>query len=227
MVGLHHIVLLLIELITHHHLVWILLSIDGALLQADIHLREGHGCWVGSQLLPELQVIGILHRTDLLSLEIIQRLHRLIGGHHTETLVGIAQKLVATLLVHLTDVLHKSRIVHYPTHIADAIEKHRHIKHCDIGHKGHLRRCVLHHEGDVCIFTRFQQFSVPSHYTIRIDLYAHASLTQAIDFLGKLLCIELSHRIVRTTGAQGPSIALSPIATSCQYYGQQKHHIFQ
>ena len=45
----------------------ILLGINGTLLQADVDLREGHGSGIGFDALPELNVVFILHDTDLLS----------------------------------------------------------------------------------------------------------------------------------------------------------------
>ena len=60
-VGFHNIILLLVETVGYNDFVRIFLGIDGMLLKTDVHFAEGHGGRVGSESIPESQVITIFH----------------------------------------------------------------------------------------------------------------------------------------------------------------------
>ena len=169
MVRLHNIVLLLIEPVGHDNLVRVLLRVDGVLLQADVHLAEVHGRRIRPQLLPEMQLVGVLHRPDLLSLEVCEPVYRLVRGHDAEPLIRVPQQLKSGFSVGFLHLLQELRLVHGLSHRLNIAEDARRVKHRCIVNEADLRGRVLDHERDVPVIAALQKLPVPAQHTVRID----------------------------------------------------------
>ena len=206
MVGLDDIVLLFIQAVGHDDLVGVFLGVDGALLESDVDLGEGHGRRVGPQGLPEAQVVGIFHGPDLLTLEILDRIHVLVGRHDTEALVRVAEQLIAALFVDLLDLIHKFLIVNVGTDILDAVKEAGHVEYRDVRQEGDLRGRVLHDEGDVPVLAGFQKLPVSAQYTVGIDLDPHPAAGEPGDLLRKALRVDLGNRILRARCPERPGV---------------------
>ena len=205
-VSLDDIVLLFIQAVGHDDLVGVFLGVDGALLESDVDLGEGHGRRVGPQGLPEAQVVGIFHGPDLLTLEILDRIHVLVGRHDTEALVRVAEQLIAALFVDLLDLIHKFLIVNVGTDILDAVKEAGHVEYRDVRQEGDLRGRVLHDEGDVPVLAGFQKLPVSAQYTVGIDLDPHPAAGEPGDLLRKALRVDLGNCVLRARGPERPGI---------------------
>ena len=102
----------------------------------------------------------ILHGTYLLSLEVAYSFYRLVGAHHTETLVSDSQKLISAVLIYLADEAAELSIIQYFSAFIQVFECARHIEYGQIRHERDLRSCILNYERDVPVFAGFQQLAV-------------------------------------------------------------------
>ena len=153
MIRLDDIILLLIQTVGDDDLIGILLRIDGILLKSDIHLAEVHRRRIGTQLLPEGELVWVFHGTDLLSLKIREILHRLVAGHDAEPLICVSEKLKSRFSVRLLYQLHKVSVVHGLSHGVDILKHAWHVEYRRIIDKVYLRRRILHNEGDIPVIT--------------------------------------------------------------------------
>ena len=154
-ISLNDIILLLVKPVGYDYLVRVLLSIDGVLLKAYIHLREAHRCRVCPYGFPEVEMERILHGSYLLPLKVSDPPDRFVCTHHAEALIGDAQQFVSAIFIDAAYKTAELRIIeHFPA-LIEVFESAWHIEYREIRHEGHLRRRVLHHERDVSVLARF------------------------------------------------------------------------
>ena len=221
-VRLNDIILLLVKSVGYDNLIWVLLRVDGMLLKAYIHLGEAHRRWVSSYGFPEVEMERILHGSYLLSLKVSDPPDRFVCTHHAEALIGDAQQFVSAIFIDAAYKTAELRIIeHFPA-LIEVFESAWHIEYREIGHEGHLRRRVLHHERDVSVLARFQKLAVSSKRGVCVDLYLYLSVAESVHLFGELLGIDLSYSVLRARSRQRIGISLlSPVASAA---GQQTAH---
>ena len=176
MVGLNHIVLNFLHIISHNVHVGILLTVNGSLLQPHKHLGKLHGHRGSSQRIPVFNMILICHNADLLSRQIRYGVNRLVRGELTESRVRVSEHLDAALIIILVEHIHKIAVQH-GAHLFYRVKNIGQIKDSILRNKIHQIRC--HSGSDIngpadyglCKFRRVPQLSA--------RIYVHSDLSSA------------------------------------------------
>ena len=197
MVGLGQVSLDLVQVGAHDGVGGVLLSLDVAGLQGEVHLVPSHRGGGGAHGLPHSHVVGVLHGADQHAVIVGQGLHVAVGSGLTEggVLQG-AQQLEAGLVEGGAQALSELGLGVVDDFVDGGTviggEHHGQVVHGNVGDEGRHRGGLAHKDVDVAALQLAQQVGVSAQLAVGEVVHGQLAAGDGVQLLGHHLAEQLA-----------------------------------